>query len=75
VVDHVSHIVGIGVSVFAMNGAFATLYEVFSRCFFNAPTRFLPECGRLAGFAGAPLYKGVRACEGNGCAPLTCPLT
>ncbi|MCP1199554.1 TRAP transporter large permease subunit [Notoacmeibacter sp. MSK16QG-6] len=37
-VDHVSHLVGIGVSAFYMVAALATLYEVFSRYFLNAPT-------------------------------------
>ncbi len=37
-VDHVSHLVGIGVSVFYLIAALATLYEVFSRYLLNAPT-------------------------------------
>ncbi|SMX50442.1 TRAP transporter large permease subunit [Maliponia aquimaris] len=37
-VDHVSHIVGIGVATFYMVAALATLYEVFSRYLLNAPT-------------------------------------
>jgi tripartite ATP-independent transporter DctM subunit len=37
-VDHVSHIVGIGVSVFYILAAIMTLIEVFSRYALNAPT-------------------------------------
>ncbi len=37
-VDHVSHLVGIMISVFYMAAALATLYEVFSRYLLNAPT-------------------------------------
>lgn len=37
-VDHVSHLMGIGISVFYMAAALATLYEVFSRYLLNAPT-------------------------------------
>ncbi len=37
-VDHVSHMLGIGISVFYMIAAMATLYEVFSRYVLNAPT-------------------------------------
>lgn len=38
VVDHFSHTLGIGISVFYMVAAVATLYEVFSRYALNAPT-------------------------------------
>jgi tripartite ATP-independent transporter DctM subunit len=37
-VDHFSHMLGIGISVFYMIAAMATLYEVFSRYVLNAPT-------------------------------------
>ena len=37
-VDHVSHLMGIMISVFYMAAALATLYEVFSRYLLNAPT-------------------------------------
>ena len=37
-VDHVSHVIGIGVSTFYMVAALATLYEVFSRYVLDAPT-------------------------------------
>ena len=37
-VDHVSHLMGIGVSAFYFVAAAATLYEVFSRYVLNAPT-------------------------------------
>ncbi|WP_417606248.1 TRAP transporter large permease subunit [Primorskyibacter flagellatus] len=38
VVDHFSHTLGIGISVFYLVAAAATLYEVFSRYALNAPT-------------------------------------
>ncbi|MEP3049216.1 MAG: TRAP transporter large permease subunit [Roseibium sp.] len=37
-VDHISHLVGISISCFYLIAALATLYEVFSRYFLNAPT-------------------------------------
>lgn len=37
-VDHFSHLLGIGISVFYLIAALATLYEVFSRYVLNAPT-------------------------------------
>ncbi|MEX5728778.1 tripartite ATP-independent transporter DctM subunit [Rhodovulum iodosum] len=38
VVEHISHLTGIAVSVFYFIAALATLYEVFSRYLLNAPT-------------------------------------
>lgn len=38
IVDHVSHVTGIAVSVFYLVAALATLYEVFSRYVLNQPT-------------------------------------
>ncbi|SPF80045.1 TRAP transporter large permease subunit [Pseudoprimorskyibacter insulae] len=38
IVDHFSHVSGIGISVLYMFAALATLYEVFSRYVLNAPT-------------------------------------
>ncbi|MDF0601964.1 TRAP transporter large permease subunit [Psychromarinibacter sp. C21-152] len=42
-VDHLSHLIGIGISCFYMVAALATLYEVFSRYLMNAPTHWAFE--------------------------------
>ena len=38
VVDHISHITGLGISLLYIVAALLTLYEVFARYLFNAPT-------------------------------------
>jgi len=42
-IDHVSHFTGISASVLYLIAVFATLYEVFARYLFNAPTEWAYE--------------------------------